>query len=127
MSEMSNAGSGVAVGSSPPVSSPPVSSAAGVAEAKGHGDGMLVRLIKRGYEPLLQQAMRHRIVVLGGSGVLAAGALLLASTFGTSFLPTFREGTYTVFLMAPPGTSLGESDRLARGARGARCLPRHRR
>ena len=89
--------------------------AAGVAEAKGHGDGMLVRLIKRGYEPLLQQAMRHRIVVLGGSGVLAAGALLLASTFGTSFLPTFREGTYTVFLMAPPGTSLGESDRLARG------------
>ncbi len=89
--------------------------AAGVAEAKGHGDGMLVRLIKRVYEPLLQQAMRHRIVVLGGSGVLAAGALLLASTFGTSFLPTFREGTYTVFLMAPPGTSLGESDRLARG------------
>ncbi|MFZ9692925.1 MAG: efflux RND transporter permease subunit, partial [Phycisphaerales bacterium] len=82
---------------------------------KAHGDGLLVRLIKRRYEPLLAWAIRHKAVVLGGSGALAVASLLLASTFGTSFLPTFREGTYTVFLMAPPGTSLAESDRLARG------------
>ena len=90
------------------------SAAAGGAPA-AHRDGFLVRWLKRRYEPLLQAALRRRFLVLGGSGLLAAAALALAATFGTSFLPTFREGTFTVFLMAPPGTSLSESDRLARG------------
>jgi HME family heavy-metal exporter len=81
----------------------------------GHGDGFLVRWLKRRYEPALRASVRHRGVVLGGAAVLAALALLLASTFGTSFLPAFREGTFTVFLMAPPGTSLAESDRVALG------------
>jgi HME family heavy-metal exporter len=45
--------------------------------------------------------------------VLAGLSVVLASTFGSSFLPSFREGTFNVFLMAPPGTSLAESDRLA--------------
>ncbi len=80
-----------------------------------HGDGALVRWLKRRYEPLLVGAIRRRWTVLAGAALLAAASLMLASTFGTSFLPTFREGTYTVFLMAPPGTSLAESDRLARG------------
>ena len=81
-----------------------------------HGvEGWLVRFLKARYEPLLRIALRRRPMVLGGSAALAAGALALATTFGSSFLPTFREGTFTVFLMAPPGTSLVESDRLARG------------
>ncbi len=78
-------------------------------------DGWLVRQLKRRYEPLLAGSLRHRGAVLGGAGLLTALSLLLASTFGTSFLPSFKEGTFTVFLMAPPGTSLQESDRLARG------------
>ena len=80
-----------------------------------HNDGFLVRWIKSGYEPLLRGALRWRWIVLGSAGALAAASILLASTFGTSFLPAFKEGTFTVFLMAPPGTSLGESDRLAHG------------
>lgn len=78
-------------------------------------DGFLVRWLKRAYEPSLRLAIRLRIWVLGGAAAATAGALWLASTFGTSFLPSFNEGTYTVFLYAPPGTSLVESDRLARG------------
>lgn len=80
----------------------------------GH-DGALVRWLKRRYAPLLRASLARRGVVLGSAGVLTAAALVLASTFGTSFLPAFKEGTFTVFLMAPPGTSLVESNRLALG------------
>jgi len=83
--------------------------------AGGGHDGALVRWLKRRYEPALRASLRHRALVLTGAGVATALALLLASTFGTSFLPAFKEGTFTVFLFAPPGTSLAESDRLALG------------
>ncbi|MFK7788471.1 MAG: efflux RND transporter permease subunit, partial [Phycisphaeraceae bacterium] len=76
-------------------------------------DGFLVRLLKRVYEPTLHAAIRLRVWVIGGAAIATAAALLLASTYGTSFLPSFNEGTYTVFLLAPPGTSIVESDRLA--------------
>lgn len=80
-----------------------------------HHDGWLVRRLKSAYEPLLIAAIRRKGLVLGGAAMLTLASVLLASTFGTSFLPSFKEGTFTVFLMAPPGTSLAESDRLARG------------
>jgi HME family heavy-metal exporter len=76
-------------------------------------DGFLVRLLKRVYEPMLGLALRARVWVLGGAGVATIAALWLASSFGTAFLPSFNEGTFTVFLLAPPGTSIVESDRLA--------------
>ena len=78
-----------------------------------HGDGWLARVLKRAYAPALTVAIRHRWPVLAGAALLAGISIALASTFGSSFLPSFREGTFTVFLMAPPGTSLAESDRLA--------------
>ncbi|MCA9294539.1 MAG: efflux RND transporter permease subunit, partial [Phycisphaerales bacterium] len=77
-------------------------------------DGLLVRALKRIYEPALRHAIRFRTWVLGSAAIATAASLWLASTFGTSFLPSFNEGTFTVFLFAPPGTSLEESDRLAR-------------
>jgi CzcA family heavy metal efflux pump len=80
---------------------------------QGDRDAFLVRWIKRVYEPSLRAAIRLRAWVLGGAAAATAGALLLAGTFGSSFLPSFNEGTYTVFLIAPPGTSIVESDRLA--------------
>jgi CzcA family heavy metal efflux pump len=76
-------------------------------------EGPLVRWLKGAYAPTLALALRLRAWVLAAAGLATAGALLLASTFGTSFLPSFNEGTYTLFLLAPPGTSLVESDRLA--------------
>jgi CzcA family heavy metal efflux pump len=76
-------------------------------------DGLLVRLLKRAYEPSLRLAIKLRIVVLALAAIATVLALWLATTFGSSFLPEFNEGTFTVFLMAPPGTSLQTSDRLA--------------
>ena len=69
--------------------------------------------VKTSVQPTLNVALRCRGRVIGSAGIATAAALLLASTFGTSFLPSFNEGTFTVFLFAPPGTSLVESNRLA--------------
>lgn len=91
------------------------SRAATDAAAPADHDGWLVRKLKGAYRPALLASLRRRGLVLSGAGVLTALALLLMSTFGTSFLPAFKEGTFTVFLLAPPGTSLAESNRLARG------------
>jgi len=90
-------------------------SRAGAQSGAHDDDGFLVRWLKRRYQPLLIACLCRRGLVLGSAAALTALSLLLASTFGTSFLPSFKEGTFTVFLMAPPGTSLQESDRLARG------------
>ncbi len=76
-------------------------------------DGFVLRLLKRIYEPTVRAALRVRTLVLASAAAATVGALWLASTFGTSFLPEFNEGTFTVFLFAPPGTSLEASDRMA--------------
>ncbi|MBK8979882.1 MAG: efflux RND transporter permease subunit [Planctomycetes bacterium] len=81
----------------------------------GHGDGFLIRWLKRLYEPALRFALRHGGAIVAAALLATAAALGLGATFGRSFLPEFNEGTFTVFLMAPPGTSLAESSRLAVG------------
>jgi CzcA family heavy metal efflux pump len=82
-------------------------------EADNAREGFLVRGLKRVYEPALGWALRWRGPVLGAAAIVAAVMMWIASTFGTSFLPEFNEGTFTVGLFAPPGTSLNASDRMA--------------
>ena len=89
--------------------------AATAAGHHGHSDGRFVRWIKRVYAPLLHKAMHWKKSLWAVAAAVTFAALALASTFGTSFLPEFNEGTFTVFLMMPPGTSLDESNRLAVG------------
>ena len=78
-------------------------------------DTFLVTWLKALYRPALAAVMRFRKLTLAAALGLTGASLWLASSFGTSFLPEFNEGTFTVFVMAPPGTSLVESDRIARG------------
>ncbi|NUQ34017.1 MAG: efflux RND transporter permease subunit [Planctomycetaceae bacterium] len=80
-----------------------------------HGESFLVRWLKRVYRPALKGAIKLRWPVMIGALVATSASLWFGNTFGTSFLPEFNEGTFTVFLMAPPGTSLDESNRLAYG------------
>jgi HME family heavy-metal exporter len=82
-------------------------------DASSESEGPLVRLLVRLYRPSLLLALRFRWAVLGAAGLATVGALWLATTFGTSFLPEFNEGTFTVGVFAPPGTSLPASDRMA--------------
>jgi len=73
----------------------------------------LVRKLKALYTPLVRWAVNFKGVVLGSDLVATVLALWLSTTFGKSFLPEFNEGTFTVGLFAPPGTSLRASDRMA--------------
>jgi CzcA family heavy metal efflux pump len=79
----------------------------------GEREGAVVRVLKALYEPALRAAVRWRALVLAGAVVATGLAVALGSTFGSSFLPEFNEGTFTVGVFAPPGTSLRASDRLA--------------
>jgi Cu/Ag efflux pump CusA len=54
---------------------------------------------------------RPRVVLATcGLGVLAAGGSI--AFLGREFLPPFNEGTVTISLLLPPGTSLAESNRI---------------
>ena len=77
------------------------------------GDTMLVDWLKSVYEPVVIWAIHHRRSVMGGAVIITIGSLWLSTTFGKSFLPEFNEGTFTIGLFAPPGTSLNSSDRMA--------------
>jgi len=76
-------------------------------------EGPLVRVVQRIYRPALNWALRRRALVLGSAAAASLGTLGIAASFGSSFLPEFNEGTLTIGLFTPPGTSLPASDRLA--------------
>lgn len=97
-----------------PASSEPAS-ATGLKKSEAHRESFLVRWLKRHYQPLLNWSIGHRKLVVGVALATSGLSILLASTFGTSFLPEFREGSFTVFVSSPPGTSLAESNRSALG------------
>ena len=82
--------------------------------SRERNESWLVRCLKRAYAPSLRWALGIRGWILGAAALATAATIALASTFGTSFLPSFNEGTFTVFLMSPPGTSLAESDRIGK-------------
>ena len=83
--------------------------------ARQERDPWILRGLKRLYGPLLKLSVRWGVAIFCLAGVATAGSLLLASSFGTTFLPEFNEGVFSVIVDAPPGTSLAESDRLATG------------
>ncbi len=82
-------------------------------KAMGHEkDGFLVRFLKKWDERFLHKTLRHPWIVIGTAVVLFFAAIATLPFVGTAFLPEFNEGTLTVNLLAQPGTSLAESNRI---------------
>src|SRR5690606_8175103 len=80
---------------------------------KEHGDGKLVRGMKRLLDlTLLRLALDRPWFVLLAALSLLAGALSLYPGMNKDFLPKFREETALVAATAAPGTSLAEMNRI---------------
>ncbi len=76
----------------------------------------LVRWLKKQDERLLRRTLNNPRPVVLAAGAMIAAALAIVPFFGTEFLPPFNEGSFTVNLSTPPGTSLEESDRIGLAA-----------
>lgn len=76
----------------------------------------LVRWLQKIYNVALEWVLSHKKLTLGSVAALFAVALGLFCSFGSSFLPAFNEGSFTINVSTLPGVSLAESDNVGRRA-----------
>ncbi|MCX4242578.1 efflux RND transporter permease subunit [Paraliomyxa miuraensis] len=77
------------------------------AERRGWGWGWL----EGGYRRVLGRALEHRTLVLTVAGLAVLGAALLATRFGSEFVPRLREQAIVINTVRMAGVSLDESVR----------------
>ncbi len=75
-------------------------------------DSPLVKWLKRWDLRLLHWSLARTKPVILGSIMLILVAAAIVPFFGTEFLPPFNEGSFTVTVIAPAGTSLEESNKI---------------
>lgn len=75
-------------------------------------DGWLIRKVKAGQKSILNFAFPHKKTVLTFVVVVTLAVLSMVPFFGKEFLPQFNEGSVTINILTPPGTSLAESNRI---------------
>jgi CzcA family heavy metal efflux pump len=76
--------------------------------------GPILGAIVRRYERVLDYTLGHRWLVAVIAAVVLAGSFFLYRHLGSEFLPAFDEGAFVLDYVAPPGTSLEETDRMLR-------------
>jgi CzcA family heavy metal efflux pump len=84
------------------------------ATVRGGAEPRFAAWLKRGYARPLDWVLRHPWHVALPSLTLLGVALFAASSMGRNFLPEFNEGALVVGVVTVPGTSLAQSDELAR-------------
>ncbi|NFV80995.1 efflux RND transporter permease subunit [Magnetospirillum aberrantis] len=82
------------------------------AKAVAHGDSWLVRKLKAADTRMLHWSFANPRKVIMPAVALVALAAASVPFLGRAFLPAFNEGTVTVNVMLPPGSSLSESNRI---------------
>ena len=79
-------------------------------------ESALVRWLKKVDTRLLHWTLRRPMPILIGAGLLFVAAMATTPFMGKEFLPSFNEGSLTINMLAQPGTSLDESNRLGTAA-----------
>jgi cobalt-zinc-cadmium resistance protein CzcA len=74
-----------------------------------HDEGRLLPALQRIYRPLVDWALKHRRVAVGGALALLAGAVALFTLIGAEFLPVMDEGTTVIIIEKDSNISLEHS------------------
>jgi len=83
----------------------------------GHDeDSKLVKFLKRQDNRLLHWGLAKPKTILTAAVILIISSMSIVPFFGTEFLPPFNEGSFTINISAPAGTSLEESNKIGRMA-----------
>ena len=79
-------------------------------------EAFLAVWLKKYYHSSLVWALNHKRSVVGGTLALFLVTLGIFFTLGSSFLPPFNEGSFTINVSSLPGISLEESNRIGQRA-----------
>ncbi len=83
---------------------------------KAGKDPAIVRWLQKVYNVALEWVISHKKTTLGTVMALFAVAVGIFFSLGSSFLPAFNEGSFTINVSTLPGVSLEESDNVGRRA-----------
>jgi CzcA family heavy metal efflux pump len=83
-------------------------------QAETEKPGRILGTIIQRYEWILGHALDHRWLVIAIIAVVLVGSYVLYSRLGSEFLPAFDESAFVLDYLAPPGSSLAETDRMLR-------------
>lgn len=75
---------------------------------------LIVRSLKRLFQPILRGTLKHPWSVLAACTLLLVGVTATVPWLGQAFLPEFNEGALTISAVTMPGTSMAQSDELGR-------------
>ena len=75
-------------------------------------DSSLVKWLKKQDTKLLHIGLKQPKFIIGSAIALIIIAIAIVPFFGTEFLPPFNEGSFTINVVAPAGTSLEESNKI---------------